>query len=165
MTPESLNIRTETYPAYTGLGIQRTAKIEDLPKIMGPLFYQVNAQVKAESLMPQAGFTLSLSYDGPTNSLTFISGMLTSTTGMGAGEIVVVNEPAKKSLIADYYGGFEGLATVYSVISRWAKDNNMVLGDGAIELYLSDPSKVATPADNHTRIVWPIAYEAKTSLA
>jgi effector-binding domain-containing protein len=157
MTPESLNIRSETYPAFQGLGIQRTAKIEDLANIMGPLFNQVNAQVQAEGLMPEAGFTLTVTYDGPTNSLTFISGMITSSLGVGAGEIVVVNEPAKQSLVADYFGGFDGLAAVYGVISQWAKTNNVVLGESAIELYLSDPGKVATPADNHTRIVWPIA--------
>ena len=61
-----------------------------------------------------------------------------------------------KAVSTLYTGSYENMEPVYNDIMKYIEENELESTGNSWEIYLTDPSKVASPDDNKTLIYFPI---------
>ena len=51
---------------------------------------------------------------------------------------------------------YDTLAATYDRLAAWIAQNGLVAGSGPWEVYLTDPTQVADPAEYVTEVNWPL---------
>ena len=119
--------------------------------------------------LPAAIASSGLAITGPPRRLTF--GTPTDTNDVGVGfpvdgvvesteSVTPFRTPEGRAVTYDHRGNYDHLSDVYIELFAWIADHSLVRGDVVWEIYLTQPTPDADPADMITQIVVPVTDAA-----
>jgi effector-binding domain-containing protein len=128
----------------------------DLRTVFDRAFPQVLRVLGEQGAQP-AGPPFGFYPRAPTDTVEVVVGFPVASPIVAEGDVVPFELPGGRVVTGTHVGPYEELDTTYEQLVAWVAAENLELGTGMWERYLSDPSAEPDPATWRTEIVWPLA--------
>ena len=95
----------------------------------------------------------------PTDSVDLAAGFQVGAdvaSAPSASGVEVVELPGGPAAVGVHVGTYDGLPGAWAEFRTWTLAHAVEMRGGFLEVYLTDPSEVAEPSQNETRLVLPI---------
>lgn len=147
--------RVVELPAQPTAVVRGTVAANGLREFFDRAFRTLGEAVGRSSFSP-AGPALSL-YPSPPGSTVELEVGFPVQEPIEAQEPVVPGTlPAGPAVTCTHRGDYEGLGSSYERLQTWARANGVVLGQPLWEIYVTEPSPQADPADMVTQLFWAV---------
>jgi AraC family transcriptional regulator len=81
---------------------------------------------------------------------------LEEASGLPDGMVGVSSLPGGDVAATIHAGPYDTLPETYDRVAAWIAQHGFAPGSGPWEVYLTDPTKVADPAEYVTEVIWPL---------
>jgi effector-binding domain-containing protein len=145
-------------PAQHTLSLRTRTSVDMLPEIFGKTFAAI-AQYLAGIGEEPAGPPYAAYYNMDMQDLDVEIGFSVAKPLPSKGEIQSGQIPGGKFAACLYTGPYSDIEPVYTALSAWIKEQDLVVTGVAYELYLNDPAHTP-PQQLQTQILFPLVEAA-----
>lgn len=121
----------------------------EMKAIYGTIFHHVQ-----QTGLKPAGPPFALYHSFSDEAVDFEAGIPMTGRAAGAGQIVASTLPAGTAAATSFFGPYDRLSEVYPALQKWMTDNGFGIYGACWEVYVTDPTEVADPAQWQTDIYW-----------
>ena len=152
-----MDITVEDQPSQLVAVLRERVPMDALPAFYDRAYRTVAEEVSAAGLAitgPAFGWYL----DMPTDSVDLAAGFWVGAPSVRAlgGGVEVVELPGGPAAVGVHVGSYDGLPGAWDEFRTWTAQHAVEMRGGFLEVYLTDPSEVAEPSQNETRLVLPV---------
>ena len=144
----------ETVPTPAAV-VHHTMATSELPSFFDRAFGAVAAAAAAQGV-ELVGEPFAFYPGAPTDVIEVAAGFRVSTTFQPAGEVVPMDLPGGRVVIAVHVGPYDTMDKTYKAIHTWMATRRLTPAGHMWEIYLSDPGTEPDPSAWRTQIVWPV---------
>ena len=146
---------TKQIDAQHILSIRTTATMDEIGKVMGPLFGEVYGCIQRSGQEP-AGmpFAIYHSMDGETVDLE--CGMPVASPMDGVGRVEAGELPAGTVATATHMGPYDALRQTWEALTEWMSSQGLQPAGAPWEVYVTDPSAEPDQSKWRTDIFFPV---------
>ncbi len=146
---------TRELDAQSVVGIRTTARMDELGKVMGPLFGEVFGYLQQQGHVP-AGMPLARyhSMDGGTVDLE--CALPVASPIAGAGRITAGQLPACTAATVTHMGPYEKLGKTWEALTAWMASEGFDPAGTPWEVYVTDPGAEPDQSKWRTDIFFPV---------
>ncbi len=142
--------------AQKSLVIKADIPTSEIGPKMGEIYSQLFEYLEANNITPVGpAFAVYYSFE-PEGNTVFEAGVPVKDKVKGSGDIAYKEYAAMKVVSTLYIGAYDNMMSIYTAMEKYLKDNKLESTGSSWEIYLTDPSEVATPDENQTLIYFPI---------
>jgi effector-binding domain-containing protein len=141
-------------PAQSTLAIRVSTSVQDLPKLMGQAFGEIEQHLAAVCGQI-AGPPFVAYHNMDMQNLEVEIGFPVSRALPGQGDIGAGEIPAGKVATCLHIGPYSEIPAAYQALSEWMESQGYSPTGVAYEIYLSDPNETP-PQELMTQIVFPL---------
>ncbi|WP_034609348.1 GyrI-like domain-containing protein [Cellulomonas sp. URHD0024] len=120
--------------------------------------YRLVAEEVAAAGLTITGPAFGWYRDMPTDSVDLAAGFVVGADvveDLGGG-VEVVELPGGPAAVGVHVGSYDGLPGAWGELRTWLSQHAAQMRGDFLEVYLTDPSEVAEPSQNETRLVLPV---------
>lgn len=144
----------EERPAQTTLAVRVSPSVQELPKVMGTAFGEIEQHLAAVG-GEIAGPPFAAYHNMDMQNLDVEIGFPVSEAAPGQGDIRPGEIPGVKSATCLHIGPYNEIPAAYQALSDWIEAQGYSPTGVAYEIYLSDPNETP-PQGLMTQIVFPL---------
>ena len=149
-------IEVKDIDAQNALVMKADVPMSTISEKMGEIYKTLFTYVGENGIQPAGpAFAVYYSWE-PEGNIVFEAGVPVASETEGTNEIIYKEFPVMKAVSTLYTGSYENMEPVYNDIMKYIEENELESTGNSWEIYLTDPSKVASPDDNKTLIYFPI---------
>jgi len=139
------------------LVIRDSAGPETYGQVFGAGYEELMAFIKMKRLTPQGHpFAIYLSWDSTTQFSVFDMGIAVEYADGVAGRIRAEEIPAQKVVLADYFGAYDQMTSVYKALEKYISQSGLEIIGNPWEIYVTDPMTEADTAKWNTQVLFPV---------
>ena len=150
-----IEISTIQIEAQAILGIRSSAKMQDLPDILGAHFGEIFGYVIQNGQQP-AGMPLSRYHSMDGESVDLECGIPINAPLDGTDRIKPGSLPGGRVATVTHVGPYEGLPQTWSALFEWIGAEGLKPADAPWEVYLTDPGAEPDSSKWRTQIFFPV---------
>ena len=153
-----MDITVEDQPATLVAVLRERVAMDALPAFYDRAYNLVAREVAAAGF-DVTGPAFGWYRDMPTDSVDLAAGFEVgggAAVGALRDGVEVVEVPGGPAAVGVHVGTYDTLPAAWGELRVWLSQDGAGMRGDFLEVYLSDPSEVADPAQNETRLVLPI---------
>jgi effector-binding domain-containing protein len=152
-----VDITVEDQPTARVAVLRERVAMDALPEFYDRAYRLVAEEVAAAGLTI-TGPAFGWYRDMPTDTVDLAAGFWVGAEEVGplGRGVEVVELAGGPAAVAVHVGGYDGLPGAWSELRTWFSDQTAQMRDDFLEVYVTDPSEVAAPDLNETRLVLPL---------
>jgi len=135
--------------------VRDTMATSELPSFFGRAFGAVAAAAAAQGV-ELVGEPFAFYPGAPTDVIEVAAGFRVPTAFQPSGEVVPMELPGGRVVIAVHVGPYDTMDKTYKEIHTWMAARRLTPAGHMWEVYLSDPSTQPDPSTWRTQIIWPV---------
>jgi effector-binding domain-containing protein len=150
----SMVIQEIRYSGTKMVAIRKEIKMSDMKEFFSSSYAAINQAMQANgALMTGAPSAIYYKWDEENGVADVAAGIPTFAT-VNDGDVETINVPGSNALAVEYRGPYEDIELAHMALMKYLQDNNVPMGELAIEEYLSDPGSVPDPNQWLTRVLY-----------
>ena len=137
------------------VGIRTTVAMNEIGKVMGPLFGELQGYVR-QSGQQAAGPPLAIYYSPPGDTVDLECAIPVAAPIAGAGRVRAGELPAGKAATVTHVGPYDTLAQTWGELTAWMQSQGLAAAGAPWESYLTDPGAEPDRSKWRTDIFFPV---------
>ena len=152
MTPE---FGTREIEAQSVVGIRTTARMDEIGKVMGPLFGEVFGYIQQQGQAP-AGMPLALYHSMEGGAVDLECAIPVGSPVEGSGRIAAGELPTCTAATVTHMGPYDELGKTWEALMAWMKSEGLEPAGTPWEVYVTDPGAEPDQSKWRTDIFFPV---------
>ncbi|MBI5916902.1 MAG: SRPBCC family protein [Bacteroidetes bacterium] len=140
----SYEVKTVDFPSHTYLGIREKTTFDEFmkPNYFADRVGRITTLLEKSKMKPTGGPTgVFYTWDEASKTTDMAVAMAVNNgTAVAGGTLQTFEVPASKALVVDYYGSYDGFASVHQALGEYVKANGLKEVPPIIEEYVTGPS-------------------------
>ena len=152
MEPKFGTTQLEAQPI---VGIRTTVAMNEIGKVMGPLFGEVHGHIRQNG-QQAAGAPLAVYHSRPGDTVDLECAIPVASPLAGAGRVRAGELPAGKAATVTHTGPYDQLGRTWEALTAWMKSEGLEPAGAPWEVYVTDPGREPDPSKWRTDIFFPV---------
>ncbi len=137
------------------VGIRTTVAMNEIGKVMGPLFGAVHGHIRQNG-QQAAGAPLAIYYSPPGDSVDLECAIPVASPMAGAGRVRAGELPAAKVATVTHVGPYDTLSQTWAALTEWMNSQGLAAAGAPWESYVTDPGAEPDRSKWRTDIFFPV---------
>lgn len=146
---------TTELEAQPVVGIRTTARMEELGKVMGPLFGEVFRHIQQHGQAP-AGMPLAIYHSMDAGAVDLECAIPVRSPVAGAGRIASGQLPACTAATVTHVGPYQELGKTWEALTAWLASEGFEPAGAPWEVYVTDPGAEPDQSKWRTDLFFPV---------
>ncbi|MBR9920418.1 MAG: hypothetical protein GYB31_06225 [Bacteroidetes bacterium] len=154
-TYNGLEVKSMDHPGGVFAGVRETVEMDKMSDFIGQAYGTVMGAM-AEKQVPMAGPASCLYYtwDEETQTSDMVAAIPIGEVADLGENVEVIEIPAGKAAMIDYYGAYEGLGSAHEAMDAYLKANGHAFKAPCLEMYVTDPTTESDTTKWLTQVVY-----------
>jgi len=134
--------------------IRNDVKMSDMTNFFAPSYAAINQAMQAKGAT-MTGAPSAIYYNWhEQNGAADVAAAIPTRANINDGDVQSITVPSSAAIAVEYRGAYDGIELAHMALMNYMKENNIAMGELAIEEYLTDPASVPDPSQWLTRVVY-----------